>query len=104
MSQTTSSSDPNPHDELILAKVCLKDRDSNPLSGERLSILPRFVPLVSPDAFVLGHQTMELITDQNGHAEHPMVRGTEVLVFRESTGEVWTVLVPATGDSFDLIG
>jgi hypothetical protein len=74
-----------------------------PVKGARVTIRPSALPEMSVECSSLGFQTIELVTDERGHAEHPLVCGAIVDVSVDHRGAVKTIRVPDV-ESFELIG
>ena len=87
---------------LSLAQIGLANLDGTPLTDTRITFYNDYVPgLVTESIGVLG-RTVEMVTDQAGHAEMLLVKGSTVSVTIVGTGISRQIVVPSTS-SFDVM-
>lgn len=101
--QPITSISSRPPSRISLATVNFVE-DGRPVKGARVTITPTFLPVVNVECALLGFQTFELVTDETGYAEHPLVCGSEVSVAVDLQSSVQTIKVPDDVESFELIG
>ena len=93
--QAGPSSPLDPSD-LSLCTVDLVGLSGQPLPNRRITIYPVSLPLIVAGAGVdLGRDGLVLETDESGHAEGNLVRGSRAKVVFEGTTFITTIDLPA---------
>lgn len=79
-------------------------RENNvPFPGIRITISPRTVPTENMDKLFFGSCTVELVTDENGKAEHTFIKDAVVDVCIQQLNLFRTIVVPSAGEEFDIL-
>jgi hypothetical protein len=89
-----------PPSDLIKAVVDLASLDGKPVVDREVAFYNKYVPpLVLSDYMIIGAE-VKLYTDQLGHAETMLVKGSKVVVSIAGTNIVREIVVPTTGTEF----
>ncbi len=94
-----------PTSNLILGYLDLMTVSGEPIEGAVISIHPVFVP----SAFLVGTlgvspSQLRLVTDARGHAEKMLIRGSTLEVAIADTNIVRRIIVPSSGEDFNILG
>lgn len=88
---------------LIKAVIDLAGLDGSPLDEQRVTFFNVYAPPISvTDIGVLG-RSLEITTDQAGHAETMLIKGALLDVAIPGTGIVRQITVPSSGTEFNLM-
>lgn len=89
---------------LILAKVDLANLDGTPIDDRRVSFYNTYTPsgLIVEDIGVVG-RTIDIFTNQAGHAETMLIKGSIVNVSISGTAIMRKITIPTTGTEFNVL-
>jgi hypothetical protein len=90
--------------QLILATVDLANLDGTPIDDRRVSFHSVYVPggFIVDDIGVVG-RTVDIFTDQAGHAETMLVKGALVNVSISGTSIMRQITIPTSGSEFNVL-
>jgi hypothetical protein len=92
-----------PQAYLITAKIDVADLEGKPVEGMRIVFYNVYTPPLEVSDIAILAKTVEVETNQAGHAEIDLVRGMIVDVTFVGTTVTRRITVPSAGDDFDLI-
>jgi hypothetical protein len=91
-----------PTSSLIKCLIDLSSLDGSPMDGVVVAIYNRYVPYVE-EGYLLTGKEIRLETDNLGHAETNLVKGSKITVAFSGTDIVRDIDVPTTGTEFNIV-